>query len=145
MHKVSHTLYINVPPEKAWAYLAEPNNFSEWSSTCHSSEHQSEGPIKVGSKVCEMRNLLGVQMASTYEVTELLDTQDVKSFSTRAVEGPVPFQFKWTLEPAGDGTRLTGEGGGQWTDDHEDEVIETAAQKGLEHDMEMLKHLLEVR
>lgn len=145
MHSVNHTLIINSSPEKVWAYLVDPTNFAEWSSTCQSSDHVSEGDIRVGSRVREVRNLLGVQMESTYEITELVDTPERKILGTKVLDGPVPFQFKWTLEPAADGTRFTGEGGGQWTDAHDDELVESAAQKGLEHDMDMLKHLVEAR
>jgi hypothetical protein len=145
MHNVSHTLQINVPPEKVWSYLADASSFPEWNSTCQFSTHLSDGPININSKVRDARNLLGVKMESTYEVTELVYAQDVKSFSTRVIDGPVPFNFKWTMEHADDGTRLTGEGSGQWTEDHEDEVIEAAAQRALQHDMENIKHLLETR
>jgi carbon monoxide dehydrogenase subunit G len=145
MHKVSHTLDINASPDTVWEYLAEPTNFPEFSSTCQSSSHNGDGPIQVGSTITEVRNLLGVHMPSTYEVTEIVDSSFPKSFSTRVVEGPVPFAFKWTLDRVGSGTRLTGEGQGEWTDDHEDPVVEAAAQKNLEHDMETLKTLLETR
>ena len=46
---------------------------------------------------------------------------------------------------AGAGTALTGKGVGEWSGPQDDPVVETAAQKNLEHDMETLKYLLETR
>jgi len=142
MHEVTHTIKIDKPPELVWEYLANPAKIPEWVSTCQECSHQSDGEVSLNSRITDVRNLLGQKIESVYEVTE---HDFPRTLSTKVIEGPVPFRFTWSLSPAGAGTALTGKGVGEWSGPHDDPVVETAAQKNLEHDMETLKYLLETR
>src|SRR4051794_37635518 len=108
------SVVINRPPEEVWEYISNPSRFGEW-QTASFSAARAEGDEGEGrSLVTDNRNLLGREMEHTYEITE---QEHLRSLVINTVSGPIPFQLTWTLEPIDGGTRLTGEGRGDWGGD----------------------------
>jgi uncharacterized protein YndB with AHSA1/START domain len=141
-HSVRGSIVINRPPEEVFDYLVNIEKSPQWSATLTQAVHeQGGGKLKPRSRVRETRNLLGKKMESTYEVVKL---ERPKIFATKVVDGPVEFDFNWSLEPDANGTRLTGEGTGAWNGEHEDDIVARVVDRQLHHDMQTLKDLLEL-
>jgi uncharacterized protein YndB with AHSA1/START domain len=140
-HSVRGSITINRPPEEVFDYLVNLEKSPQWSATLTQAVQQGGGSLKVGSRVTETRNLLGKKMESTYEVVKL---ERPRVFATKVVDGPVEFDFSWSLQPDANGTRLTGEGSGHWDGEHDDDIVARVVDRQIQHDMQTLKDLLEL-
>ena len=107
MINFSKTFHIERQKQEVFEFLADPANDPKWRESAVSSEWMTEGPIKVGSRLKSVDKLMGRKIESTSEVT-VYDPPN--KYGLKTLGGLVPFEFTMTLEPEGDGTRLTMEG-----------------------------------
>jgi carbon monoxide dehydrogenase subunit G len=91
------TIDIERPPEDVFAYLTDVSNLPDWQAGVKSATRR-DGRIE------ESRSLLGRVMHTTLEI---VDEEDPRLFTLRALDSPVPFMVSHELEPADGGTRLT--------------------------------------
>jgi carbon monoxide dehydrogenase subunit G len=91
------TVEIARPPEEVFSYLTDVSNLPSWQSGVKSATRR-DGRIE------ESRSLLGRQVHTTLEI---VDEEDPRLFTLRALDSPVPFTVRHELEPAEGGTRLT--------------------------------------
>ena len=103
MAKIEHSVVINRPVEEVWAFMADPENDSQWVSGLVESTLTTEGPIGVGSRMRDVRRFLGRQMESTLEITEW---EPNKRASMKSLSGPMKFQGTRTFESVEGGTRV---------------------------------------
>ena len=96
------TVEIAKTPEEVFDYLTDVANLPAWQSGVHSA-------VREGDRIRESRHLLGRELSTTLAIDE---EERPRVFVIRAVDSPVPFSVRHTLEPNGGGTRLTvvGEG-----------------------------------
>jgi carbon monoxide dehydrogenase subunit G len=99
--RVEHTVRIDRPPTDVFSYLTDVERAPEWQSSAI--EVSAESELSVGARIKEIRNFLGRRAESTLEVTEY---EPARRFSLRVVSGPLPFEVRHALTPAGDGTQL---------------------------------------
>ena len=90
-------------------------------------------------RVEESRSLLGRELRTTLEV---VDHEEPRLFTLRALDSPVPFTVRHELEPADGGTRLTVTAEGD-VPGFAAGLLARRAEKQLRNDFERLKQILE--
>lgn len=103
MTKVERTLVINQPIEKVFAYVTNPRNNPRWQPDILDSRISPDEPTRVGTRVTDVRVLLGRKLELTTEVTEF---EPNKLMRVKSTSGPIPFRGQITFEHAGSGTRI---------------------------------------
>jgi len=91
------TIEIARSPEDVFAYLTDVSNLPAWQSGLKSATAR-EGRVE------ETRSFLGRELRTTLEIVE---REEPRLFTLRALDSPVPFSVRHELEPSGGGTRLT--------------------------------------
>jgi uncharacterized protein YndB with AHSA1/START domain len=104
MAPIVHSVEIARSPADVFAYLDELDRHGEWQGQLVSVEVETEGPTRVGSRAKETRKVPGGPQTYTYEITE---HDPPRKASFRVLDGPVRAFGTMTVEPAGEGSRLT--------------------------------------
>jgi carbon monoxide dehydrogenase subunit G len=122
-------------PEDVFDYLTDVANLPAWQSGVHSASRD-------GDRIHESRHLLGRELTTTLAIDE---EERPRVFAIRAVDSPVPFTVRHTLESSGTGTRLTvlGEGDAGLLPGFAAGIMARRAEKQFRKDFERLKRLLE--
>jgi carbon monoxide dehydrogenase subunit G len=126
------TIEIARTPEDVFSYLADVSNLPAWQAGVRSAT-QHDGRIE------ESRSLLGRDFDTTLEIVE---HEEPRLFTLRALDGPVPFTVRHELEPADGGTRLTVTAAGD-VPGFAAGLLARAAEKQLRRDFVRLKEILE--
>ena len=129
------TIEIARSPEDVFAYLTDVSNLPAWQSGV-------KGATRSDRRIEESRSLLGRELHTTLEVVE---EEEPRLFTLRALDSPVPFTVRHELEPDGDGTRLTviGEGDAGLLPGFAAGIMARRAEKQFRKDFERLKRILE--
>ena len=90
------TIEIARTPEDVFAYLTDVSNVPAWQAGVKSSTLR-DGHVE------ESRSLLGREFHTKLEIVE---QEEPRVFTLRALNSPVPFSVRHELEPADGGTRL---------------------------------------
>ena len=56
---IKHSIEINRPAEEVFAYLDQVDRHNEWQDQLVSTTVETDGPIRVGTRVVERRNVPG--------------------------------------------------------------------------------------
>ena len=99
---ITHTIEIDRRPEEVFAYLDEHERHREWQDQIVSSSVETEGPVRVGTRVRETRKIGGREQDTSYEITE---HDPPRSFAFKGLNGPVRPVGRGTVEPLDDGAR----------------------------------------
>ena len=91
------TIEIARTPEDVFSYLTDVSNLPDWQAGVKSAT-QRDGRIE------ESRSMFGRELQTTFEI---VDQEEPRLFTLRALDGPVRFTVRHELEPADGGTRLT--------------------------------------
>jgi len=126
------TIEIARTPEDVFSYLTDVSNLPAWQAGVRSAT-QHDGRIE------ESRSLLGRDFDTTLEI---VDQEEPRLFTLRALDGPVPFTVRHELEPTSDGTRLTVIAAGD-VPGFAAGLLARAAEKQLRKDFVRLKEILE--
>lgn len=136
---------IGRPVETVFDFLADSENAPRWYQAVVHVEKLDEGPVRQGSAYRMVRMLPHGRVENRVEVSELLSNERMR---LRSIEGPTPFDYRYTLEPAPGGTRLTLEGAitGSGLQGAAALLAPFAGplfQRGMAANLEALKHTLE--
>jgi uncharacterized protein YndB with AHSA1/START domain len=106
MAPIIHSVEIDRSPEDVFAYVTDPERFTEWQSTVVSAHAEDGNPVHLGSRVVMTRKMGGREQTMTSEVTEL---EPPRSYAFRVIDGPVRAIGKGRFEALDGGarTRLT--------------------------------------
>ena len=126
------TIQIARTPEDVFAYLTDVSNLPDWQAGVKSATLR-DGRIE------ESRSLLGRDLKTTLEIVEC---EEPRLFTLRALDSPVPFTVRHDLEPADGGTRLTVTAEGDLPG-FAAGLLARRAEKQFRKDFERLKELLE--
>ena len=126
------TIEIARTPEDVFSYLTDVSNLPAWQAGVRSAT-QHDGRIE------ESRSLLGREFSTTLEIVE---QEEPRLFTLRALDGPVPFTVRHELEPADGGTRLTVTADGE-VPGFAAGLLARGAEKQLRKDFVRLKEILE--
>ena len=126
------TIEIARTPEDVFSYLADVSNLPAWQAGVKSATLR-DGRIE------ESRSLLGRELRTTMEIVE---RDEPRLFTLRALNSPVPFTVRHELEEAESGTRLTVTAEGD-VPGFAAGLLARRAEKQFREDFERLKQILE--
>ena len=126
------TIEIARTPEDVFAYLTDVSNLPEWQAGVKSATVR-------GDRVEESRSLLGRELHTSLEIVE---RDEPRLFTLRALDSPVPFSVRHELEPLGGGTRLTVTAEGD-VPGFAAGLLSRRAERQFRKDFERLKQILE--
>jgi len=103
---ITHSIEIERSPEDVFAYLDDLERHSEWQPRILSTQVETEGPVRVGTRVREHRRIGGRNQDTSYEITQ---HEPPRRSSFRGIAGLIRPLGTVTLEPleGGSRTRLT--------------------------------------
>lgn len=104
MSAIRESVEIARRPEDVYAYLDDLARHDEWQESLVNAHVDTEGPTKVGTQVTEQRRMGKREQTMTYEITEHTPP---RTFAFHGTDGPVRVVGKGTVEPAGEGSRVT--------------------------------------
>ena len=99
-HDVS--IHLNRPVDQVFAFLANPAMQPTWQSNLIEIEQLTEGPMRVGTPIREVRRL--GRRPTEYQA-EVTGFEPNKRFSLRVINGP-RVTLSYSFEPEEGGTRL---------------------------------------
>jgi carbon monoxide dehydrogenase subunit G len=127
------TIDIARQPADVFAYLTDASNLPEWQEGVKSATLR-DGLIE------ESRTLLGRELNTTLEVVE---QEEPRLFTLRALDGPVRARIRHELEPAGAGTRLTVTAEADIPGGFAAGLVARRVERQFRKDFERLKQILE--
>lgn len=139
MFTVKQSIFIKAPQEKVFDVISDPSRAMEWQTASHKVDARGAKRLSTGGNVADTRNWLGQELSSSYEVVE---SAPPTTLHLRVTNGPVPFDFTWSLESVDGGTRLTGEGSGEWAGQDQGHAAR-AGDHALAADLAVLRALIE--
>ena len=101
---ITASIEIARRPEDVFAYLDQLARHGEWQEQIVRVTSVSDGPTRAGTRATEVRLVGGRERTMTYEVTE---HDPPRRVAFRGIDGPVRPVGEVTLEPVGEGTRVT--------------------------------------
>ena len=126
------TIEIARAPEDVFSYLTDVSNLPAWQAGVKSATLRD-------SRIEETRSLLGRELHTTLEIVE---RDEPRLFTLRALDSPVPFTVRHELEPSEAGTRLTVTAEGD-VPGFAAGLLARRAEKQFRQDFERLKRILE--
>ena len=96
---IKHSIEINRPAEEVFAYLDQVDRHNEWQGQLVSTTIESDGPMRVGTRVVERRNVPGGARDFRYEVTE---HDPPRKSSFRGTAGVIRPIGTYTVDPIGE-------------------------------------------
>jgi carbon monoxide dehydrogenase subunit G len=126
------TIEVARTPEDVFSYLTDVSNLPAWQAGVRSATLR-DGRIE------ESRSLLGRELNTTLEIVE---QEEPRLFTLRAVDSPVPFTVRHELEPSDGGTRLTVSAEGD-VPGFAAGLLARGAERQFRKDFERLKQILE--
>jgi uncharacterized protein YndB with AHSA1/START domain len=104
---IKHSIEINRPAEEVFAYLDQVDRHNEWQGSLVSTTVETDGPVRVGTRVVERRSIPGGARDFPYEVTE---HDPPRKFSFRGTAGLIRPAGTYTVDPTGESSsRLNSE------------------------------------
>ena len=104
MLEVTSGCHVDRPATEVFEVISDFEQNPSWQNGMVSCRFTTEGPLRVGSQYEQQAKFLGRNIVSTFEVTEFDPGRMVKATS---IAGTFPITFTRTVEPHGDGTKVT--------------------------------------
>jgi uncharacterized membrane protein len=96
---IKHSIEINRPAEEVFAYLDQVDRHNEWQGQLVSTAIETDGPVRVGTRVVERRNVPGGARDFPYDITEHDPARKVSFRGTAGLIRPVG---TYTVDPIGE-------------------------------------------
>jgi hypothetical protein len=100
----SHSVQLEQPPEKVFAYVSDLQRYPEWARRVVAVEDQSPGPCAAGTSFRIVNRVLGRSVSVPYTVT-VCEPPACLGFGGGT--GLASAQFTFDLSPESGGTRFT--------------------------------------
>ena len=107
MINISEAMEISRAPSEVLAFMADLQNIAKWNAEVESFTVSTSGPTKVGSQFVEHTRIGPSRITVDCEVTEFAPSSRIAFMGDSP---PLYFEFMYSLEPAGQGTKLSLEG-----------------------------------
>jgi hypothetical protein len=96
---IKHSIEINRRAEQVFAYLDQVDRHNEWQGQLVSTTVETDGPVRVGTRVVERRNVPGGTRDFAFEITE---HDPPRRLSFRGTTGLIRPVGTYTVDPIGD-------------------------------------------
>ena len=142
MIRLEHSITINRPVEEVWKFMSNLENATKWDRGVLEAKQISDGPSGVGAIIRTRRQFMGRQQIRQLQITEWEPNRRVGLAGTNE---QMTAQIRYTFEPVGDRTILTGSGEvdirGLWK--VLTPIISSMGKRDNEADLANVKRLLE--
>jgi len=95
------SVWAERPIEEVFAYISDPENFSDWNSAVRTVRKTSAGEDEVGSRYSMERDLPTGRAENELEITSHKLPEE---FSIRTLSGPTPFVYRYAFSRSDGGT-----------------------------------------
>ena len=102
MAPIVNSIEIDRTPDEVFAYVDDLGRHSEWQQQIESTQVETDGPTRVGTRATDKRRMPGGPRDISYEITE---HDPPRKSSFRGVDGPVRPLGTITVEPLDGATR----------------------------------------
>lgn len=99
---ITHSIEIDRRPEDVFAYVDQLDRHGEWQSSIVRTRVETEGPVRVGTRVVDTRRIGSREQDVPYEVTAY-DPPRMSAF--RGVAGPIRPVGTMRVDPLDDASR----------------------------------------
>jgi len=141
MIEVEKSVFINKTPAEVFTFTTTEGNYTKYQPAV--TQVIEGGPRNtLGSHFTEVRKFMGLEMRTTYEITEFVpNAKEV----AKVVEGPVIYEVTTTYEASGSGTKYTVhmEGDPKGFFKLAEGLVAAQVEKSIEADNQRLKELVE--
>jgi uncharacterized protein YndB with AHSA1/START domain len=96
---IKHSVEIDRPADEVFAYLDQVGRHNEWQGQLVSTTIETDGPVRVGTRIVERRNVPGGARDFPYEITE---HDPPRKISFRGTAGLIRPVGTYTVEPIGE-------------------------------------------
>jgi uncharacterized protein YndB with AHSA1/START domain len=96
---IKHSIEINRPAEEVFAYVDQVDRHNEWQDQLVSTTIETDGPVRIGTRVVERRNVPGGARDFPFEITEHDPPRKVSFRGTAGLIRPVG---TYTVVPIGE-------------------------------------------
>jgi len=142
--RVRGGVQVDRPVAEVFSFLRDVDRFPEWQSTNFEIAEKRElgnGALRAHGSVRDRRNVLGKEIESVYQVTDL---QEDRSMTLEVKEGPVYWIMTFSVEEVEGATYVTADGGGDLGDLGVSKAATAkSCQEMLENDLHTLRDVLE--
>jgi carbon monoxide dehydrogenase subunit G len=107
MPTITQSVTIDRPVEEVWDFIGDFENTTRWSRGVLEARQTSDGPLGIGSTLQTVVKAFGRRRTADYVVTEY---EPNHAFGFQVTSGPMTSRARYSVEPAGAGTRLTASG-----------------------------------
>lgn len=107
MPTITQSVTIDRPVTEVWDFIANFENATRWSRGVLEARQTSDGPLRVGSTLQTVVKAFGRRRTADYLVTAY---EPNHTFAFEVSSGPMTSRARYSVEPAGAGTRLTASG-----------------------------------
>lgn len=107
MPTITQSVTVNRPVEEVWDFIGSFENTTRWSRGVLEAKQTSDGPLGVGSTLQTVVKAFGRRRTADYLVTAY---EPNHAFAFEVSSGPMTSRARYSVEPAGAGTRLTASG-----------------------------------
>jgi carbon monoxide dehydrogenase subunit G len=107
MTTITQSVTVNRPVEEVWGFIGNFENTTRWSRGVLEARQTSHGPLRIGSTLQTVVKVFGRRRTADYLVTEY---EPNRVFAFEVTSGPMTSRARYSVEPAGAGTRLTASG-----------------------------------
>jgi uncharacterized membrane protein len=96
---IKHSIEINRPADEVFAYIDQVDRHNEWQEQLVSTTVETDGPVRVGTRVVERRNVPGGARDFPFEITE---HDPPRRISFRGTSGLIRPIGTYTVDPIGE-------------------------------------------
>ena len=107
MTTITQSVTVDRPVEEVWDFISNFENTTRWSRGVLEARQTSDGPLGIGSTLQAVVRAFGRRRTADYLVTEY---EPNRAFGFQVTSGPMTSRARYSVEPAGAGTRLTASG-----------------------------------
>jgi carbon monoxide dehydrogenase subunit G len=107
MTTITQSVTVNRPVQEVWDFISTFENTTRWSRGVLEARQTSDGPLRVGSTLETVVKVFGRRRTADYLVTEY---EPNHVFAFKVASGPMTSRARYSVQPAGAGTRLTASG-----------------------------------
>jgi carbon monoxide dehydrogenase subunit G len=142
MTTITQSVTVERPVAEVWDFISNFENTTRWSRGVLAARQTSHGPLGVGSTLQTVVKAFGRRRTADYLVTEF---QPNHAFAFQVSSGPMSSRARYSLEPAGVGTRLTASGEAEATGLYKllAPILVRIVKRHSEDDLANLKRILE--
>ena len=142
MTAITQSVTVNRPVEEVWDFISNFENTTRWSRGVLEARQTSDGPLGIGSTLQTVVKAFGRRRTADYLVTEY---EPNRALAFEVTSGPMTSRARYSVAPAGAGTRLTASGEARATGRYKllAPLLVRIVKRHSEDDLANLKRLLE--